>query len=772
MLSAGVFTGLSKPIGAVADSAGNKWTKAGAYAVSGQNSDGELWYSVDAAPTSTVTVTTGASTVALRVQEFSGVATSSPLDGSTGIAATSTAANSGQVTPTGANDLAVGFIAGHSNVEVPSNTSPGYTLQPQVITTSPSATTVTSGYQDLSASGPQSFSGTISSAMYWSAGIALFKASSPPPPSDFSIAAAPNSVTVAAGSSTTTTVNTTIASGAAQSVALTASGVPAGTAVSFNPATISSGQSSVATLVTSPTTPVGSSLISVTGTGTAAMHSTSVSLTVSPATQAPSITSAAAAAFSVSTPGTFTVTSSGTPTAALSESGTLPAGVGFVDNGDGTGTLSGTPASGSTGTYSLSLSATNGVGTPASQTFTLIVSPATQAPSITSAAAAAFSVSTPGTFTVTSSGTPTAALSESGTLPAGVGFVDNGDGTGTLSGTPASGSTGTYSLSLSATNGVGTPASQTFTLIVSPATQAPSITSAAAAAFSVSTPGTFTVTSSGTPTAALSESGTLPAGVGFVDNGDGTGTLSGTPASGSTGTYSLSLSATNGVGTPASQTFTLIVSPAIRFVQSASGTETTTATSLTAGFPSATTTGDLLVLSASVYTGTTNHITSVTDSAGNSWTRIGAFSISSHNSDGEMWYSSNATSASTVTVHTASAASVSFEVQEFAGVAASSPLDASIGSSNTGTTANSGTVTPTLANELVVGFIAGHATAQSITVTAPGYTLQPQQTSTGPVASLISGYRVLGLPVAQSIAGSFNSAMYWAAGVALFKPTG
>ena len=38
------------------------------------------------------------------------------------------------------------------------------------------------------------------------------------------------------------------------------------------------------------------------------------------------------------------------------------------------------------------------------------------------------------------------------------------------------------------------------------------------------------MTSTGVPTATLSETGALPAGVTFTDNGDGTATLAGTPA--------------------------------------------------------------------------------------------------------------------------------------------------------------------------------------------------------------------------------------------------
>ena len=118
--------------------------------------------------------------------------------------------------------------------------------------------------------------------------------------------------------------------------------------------------------------------------------------------------------------GSFTVHSTGNPTSALSESGTLPTGVTFVDNGNGTASLSGTPAAGTGGSYSFTITASNGVGSPATQTFTLTVD---AAPAITSANGTTFTEGSAGSFTVTSSGVPTAALSETGTLPAGVTFV-------------------------------------------------------------------------------------------------------------------------------------------------------------------------------------------------------------------------------------------------------------------------------------------------------------------------------------------------------------
>ena len=93
---------------------------------------------------------------------------------------------------------------------------------------------------------------------------------------------------------------------------------------------------------------------------------------------------------------------------------------------------------------------------------------------------------------------------------------------------------------------------------------APVFTSGNNSIFTVGTAGSFTVTTTGTPTPSLTEAGTLPSGVVFVNNGDGTATLSGKPAEGTAGTYSLTIAANNGVGTPANQSFTLTVSTCVQ----------------------------------------------------------------------------------------------------------------------------------------------------------------------------------------------------------------
>jgi hypothetical protein len=89
--------------------------------------------------------------------------------------------------------------------------------------------------------------------------------------------------------------------------------------------------------------------------------------------------------------------------------------------------------------------------------------------------------------------------------------------------------------------------------------KAPVITSGAYTDFTAGSSGTFTVTSRGRPLAFVSESGALPGGVSFIDNGDGTATLSGVPVAGSAGTYPLVITASNGASPNAAQNFTLTV---------------------------------------------------------------------------------------------------------------------------------------------------------------------------------------------------------------------
>ncbi|MFF2051234.1 beta strand repeat-containing protein [Leifsonia sp. NPDC058194] len=359
---------------------------------------------------------------------------------------------------------------------------------------------------------------------------------------------------------------------------------------------------------------------------------------------ASAFSSANAATFTAGTAGAFTVETTGRPTAdPITLTGTLPTGLSFIDNGDGTASLSGTPGTGTGGVYSLRLTAANGHGAAATQTFTLTVR---EAPVFTSGWAAAATVGESFSFPiVTLPGYPAPSITLADALPAGLTFTDGG-GIALIQGTPT-GPGQTVDIHVKADNGVAPAATGTLSLVVrtKPTITLPLVDQSAiagapvrftagaagypapAVSWAVSTDGggswttltgesspvldlvattaddgnryratfsnaagavsteaalsvgvtpeftspsgatfpadgsahSFTVTTTGFPTATLSASGSLPAWLTFTDNGDGTATLAGAPTTGAGGLYPLTVTAANGYQPDAEQSFVLTV---------------------------------------------------------------------------------------------------------------------------------------------------------------------------------------------------------------------
>jgi hypothetical protein len=106
--------------------------------------------------------------------------------------------------------------------------------------------------------------------------------SAPPPPNDFAIAAAPTALPVVAGHAGTTSISTNLVSGAAESVALSASGLPAGVTAGFSPVSVTAGGASTLTITVGSGVAAGSYPITVTGAAASATHAVSVTLNVTP----------------------------------------------------------------------------------------------------------------------------------------------------------------------------------------------------------------------------------------------------------------------------------------------------------------------------------------------------------------------------------------------------------------------------------------------------------------------------------------------------------
>ncbi len=146
------------------------------------------------------------------------------------------------------------------------------------------------------------------------------------PTPDFAISASPTSVTVLQGSNGSSTITTTISGGFNAAVALTSSGAPAGTTVSFAPTSIAApgNGSSTMTIAVGGSTVVGNYTITITGTGGSSTHPTTVSLAVT----APSGGALANGTFETGTLSSWTTTGTAAVNTASKHSGTYGAQLG------------------------------------------------------------------------------------------------------------------------------------------------------------------------------------------------------------------------------------------------------------------------------------------------------------------------------------------------------------------------------------------------------------------------------------------------------------
>jgi kumamolisin len=183
---------------------------------------------------------------------------------------------------------------------------------------------------------------------------------------DFTMAANPSSLTVTKGSSGGSTISIAAVDGFSSSVSLSASNVPSGVTVGFNPGAVTGSGSSTATFTVASGTTTGTYSITITGTSGSLQHSTTVSLTVS----------APVSSYSISaSPNSLTVTRGSSGSSTITLSGTVTGAVTFSASGQGSGeTVTFTPASlSAAGTTTMKVAASSSA-TTGSQTITITAS--------------------------------------------------------------------------------------------------------------------------------------------------------------------------------------------------------------------------------------------------------------------------------------------------------------------------------------------------------------------------------------------------------------
>ena len=214
----------------------------------------------------------------------------------------------------------------------------------------------------------------------------------------------------------------------------------------------------------------------------------------------------------------------------------LPSGLNISSGatGGGSGIVSGTPAAGTHGSYTVQLTVHDSSGTAASLTLGLTIQPA-QAFSVASplslGAWTELSPSVTVNFTV-NGGTAPFTWSATG-LPAGVTLAPSGQ----LSGTPAAGTRGAYTVRVAVQDANRLTAALSLPLTVNPPIQITGPSPLPMATVGVAYGPVQITSTGGTPPYTWSTTGTLPPGLAV----DANGLLSGTPASGSQGAYSPSV---------------------------------------------------------------------------------------------------------------------------------------------------------------------------------------------------------------------------------------
>jgi hypothetical protein len=246
-----------------------------------------------------------------------------------------------------------------------------------------------------------------------------------------------------------------------------------------------------------------------------------------------------------------------------------PAWLTLIDNGNGTATLTGTPANANVGSHAVTLRVSDGALT-ADQNFTVVVANVNDPPSITDLAdtsVAEDSSTGPLSFTVTDIDatdvlTVTAVASDTTLLPPGSLSLSGTGGARTLTVTPAPNASGSATVTVTVTDLALASASDSFLLTVTPVNDPPAFTSAPVTAATEDTPYLYPITTTDldqSPALTISAP-VAPAWLTLTDNGNGTATLAGTPTNADTGDHPVTLRVSDGLLFE-DQTFTLNVSP-------------------------------------------------------------------------------------------------------------------------------------------------------------------------------------------------------------------
>ena len=243
-------------------------------------------------------------------------------------------------------------------------------------------------------------------------------------------------------------------------------------------------------------------------------------------------------------------------------SSTLPSFLTLTDNGDNTATLTGTPLQANLGDNSVVIVATDPSGGITNQSFVISVSNINDLPVFTSSPILTADEDSVYTYNITITDEDNQICNiTSSTLPSFLTLTDNGDNTATLTGTPLQANLGDNSVVIVATDPSGGITNQSFVITVSNVNDLPVFTSSPVLTGNEDSVYLYNIVLSDDDNQICNiTSSTLPSFLTLTDNGDNTGTLTGTPLQANLGDNSVVIVATDPSGGITNQSFIISVS--------------------------------------------------------------------------------------------------------------------------------------------------------------------------------------------------------------------
>ncbi len=331
--------------------------------------------------------------------------------------------------------------------------------------------------------------------------------------------------------------------------------------------TLTDNLNGTATLTGTPLNPdVGSNSVVLTVTdGAGSTDNQNFTVTVANANDAPAFSSSPITAAVQDVPYTYNVSTSD-PDVGDSRTivaTTLPGWLALVDNGNGTAILFGTPTNADLGANDVVLNVEDLSGAAVDQVFTINVDNANDPPIFTSTPVNSAIEDVPYAYNITTADPDVGdALVISGlTLPGWLDLQDNQDGTAIISGIPSNADVGNASVVLNVADAAGSNENQNFTITVSNTNDAPSFSSSAVtvAIQDIAYIYNIVTTDPDFGDSRIITSTVLPGWLSMMDNGNGTGVLSGTPTNADFGPNDVILNVEDASGAAVDQVFTVNV---------------------------------------------------------------------------------------------------------------------------------------------------------------------------------------------------------------------